>query len=90
MSCISGVSLGSTIDTLTFVGGVRAVTLSTGTVFGLYGEAAVWSAATAELALPVGLAAIGGAEIGTALSHSYERLRGNSLGSDIYDLVHKR
>jgi len=87
--CIAGVAIGSTVDTLRFVGGVRAVTLSTGTVYGLYGGEAILSSASASVLLPVALAGYGGTEIGTVLSHSYERLRGNSLGSDIYDLVHK-
>jgi hypothetical protein len=62
--------------------------LSTGTTFGLYGAGATISSATGSVLLPVALSGYGGYEIGTVFNNFYEIFRGNSLGSDIYDLVH--
>lgn len=75
-------------DVLKGIGGASAISLSTSTTIGLYGAGATLGSATATVALPVALAGYGGYEVGSTFNNVYERARGNSLGSDIYDLVH--
>jgi uncharacterized protein RhaS with RHS repeats len=86
--CIRGVDVSAPLDLLRAVGGGQAVVLSTTTTYGLYGASATAASATASVALPVALAGYGGWELGSVANRVYERFRTNSLGSDIYDLVH--
>jgi len=88
--CIGGVDVSGFFDALRGAGGAQAISLSTATTFGLYGAGATIGSATASVALPVALAAYGGFEVGATFNSVYERSRGNSLGGDIYDLIHQR
>lgn len=69
--------VGIAVDALQAYGGAQ--TIGIGTVMAGY---------TSATALPVVLVGIGGAEIGSAFNHLYERLSGQSLGEDIYDWLH--
>ncbi len=88
-NCIGGVDVGIPRDLLRGAGGAQAIGLSTATTYGLYGAGATIGSATASVALPVALAGYGGYETGSAFNNLYERYRGNSLGSDIHDLVNE-
>jgi len=70
--------LGYTGDALQAVGGAQTLTLA--------GAMATYSSVTPIA--PLVLAGLGGAEIGFAFNHFYERISGQSLGEDIYDWLH--
>ena len=87
-NCIGGVDIGIPRDLVRGFGGAAAISLSTATTYSLYGAGATISSASAATVLPLFLAGYGGWEVGSSFNNFYERSRGNSLGSDVYDLVH--
>ncbi len=87
-NCTGGVDISTPRDLLRGFGGVEAIGLSTATTYGLYGAGAMVGSAGAAAFFPGLLALYGGTQVGSTFNNLYEQSRGNSLGSDIYDLVH--
>ena len=85
--CVGGTDIGIPLDLLRGFGGIRSIGLSTATTSGLYGVGATTGMATGAVTLPALFAGYGGYEVGSTFYGLYERYRGNSLGSDLYDLV---
>ncbi len=88
-NCIGGTDISTPRDLLRGVGGAQAIGLSTATTYGLYGAGATISAAGAAVVVPLFLAGYGGLEVGNTFNSFYEQYRGNSFGSDIYDLLNE-
>ncbi len=84
----TGPAVGMALDAYQGVGGAQTVGLSASITFGMYGSGAAIGSAGAAVILPLSLSAIGGAEIGLSINSLYERLMGDSIGGDIYDLFH--
>lgn len=82
-----GREIGTALDGIQIVGGAQTIGLSGAVTTGLYGFGATASSAGAAVALPVGLAGLGGFEVGNGLNSLYERVTGTSVGSQIYDLI---
>jgi hypothetical protein len=70
--------IGYASDALQAYGGVQSMGLAAGI--------AAYSSVSGII--PAVLVGVGGAEIGFAINNFYERLRGQSLGEDIYELTH--
>jgi RHS repeat-associated protein len=87
-NCVAGFDIRAPRDALRVIGGAQAIGLSTAMTYGLYGAGATISSLTTAAAIPIFLAGYGGVEIGNVTNGLYERYRGNSIGSDIYDLWH--
>ena len=85
--CAFGYDISITLNTLRGIGGFQAAALAAYSGAGLTGGAAVTSLSATYL-LPGVIALYGGGEIGFSANGLYENFRGNSLGSDIYDLAH--
>lgn len=88
-NCIGGSDISTPRDLLRGFGGIQAITVSTATTYGLYGAGATISAAGAATVLPLSLAGYGGWEVGSSFNNFYTQYRGNSFGSDIYDLLNE-
>jgi RHS repeat-associated protein len=73
-------SLGFTLEGVQALGGVQTFTL------GL----TIAQTSTGPIVFPLALSFAGGVEVGAAFNQIYERLRGQSLGEDIYDFIHRK
>ncbi|MCG3111317.1 MAG: PKD domain-containing protein [Candidatus Manganitrophus sp. SB1] len=73
-------SFGFTLEGVQALGGVQTFTL------GL----TIAQTSTGPIVFPLALSFVGGIEVGAAINQTYERLRGQSLGEDIYDFVHRK
>lgn len=82
-----GREIGTALDGVQVVGGAQTIGVSGAVATGLYGFGATASSAGAAVLLPVGLAGLGGFEVGNGLNSLYERATGTSVGSHIYDLI---
>jgi hypothetical protein len=88
-NCVAGTDTRTLRDLLRGIGGASSISLSISTTYGLYGAGATISSVSATTALPLFLSGYGGREVGLTFNSFYERYRGNSLGSDIYDLLNE-
>ena len=84
------VDIGPLLDLLQGYGGLSAIGLAGYSVAGLYGAGATASALSIPGVLPFVLAGVGGIEIGSTFNNVYERWRGTSLGSEIFDVSRRR
>ncbi len=85
------VDIGPLLDLLQGYGGLSAIGLAGYSVAGLYGAGAGLAAISPAFGVPLAIAGVGSLEIGQSFNNVYERQRGNSLGSDLYDLFnHQR
>lgn len=82
-----GGPLGGLTDVVQGVDGALTIGLGSQVAFGLGGAGATVSSVGAVAALPAAVAGLGGVTVGNALDRIYTRLRGKTLGEDIFDLL---